>query len=221
MSNPTPDKQKKPENDIRIGMNSRVRNVIRYATNIMKEKNLKELKFSAVGGSIGRLLDTVEVLKILIPGLYQQNKITSVAYQTLDSGNNVLNQKLYPKMEIVLTTEEPKNKNEGFQDKLNEEDRKKIEKIMNERREEREKNRGGRRRGNRGGRRFGFRGRRPFGFRGRRGFRGRGFRVGNSGFRGRGFRGGNRVGGNRRGGVRRGNLQRGMRRGPRRGTGNK
>jgi hypothetical protein len=76
----------------------------------MKEKNLKELKFSAVGGSIGRLLDTVEVLKVLIPGLYQQNKITSVAYQTLDSGNNVLNQKLYPKMEIVLTTEEPKNK---------------------------------------------------------------------------------------------------------------
>ena len=162
MSAPTTtDKPKKPENDIRIGMNSRVRNVIRYASNIMKEKNLKELKFSAVGGSIGRLLDTVEVLKILIPGLYQQNKITSVAYQTLDSGNNVLNQKLYPKMEVILTTEEPKNKNEGTQDKLNEEDRKKIEKIMNERREEREKNRGGRgRRGQRGRRGMGFRGRR-------------------------------------------------------------
>ena len=190
MSNPTPDKQKKPENDIRIGMNSRVRNVIRYATNIMKEKNLKELKFSAVGGSIGRLLDTVEVLKVLIPGLYQQNKITSVAYQTLDSGNNVLNQKLYPKMEIVLTTEEPKSKNEGYQEKLNEEDRKKIEKIMNERREEREKNRGGRRRGgNRGGRR-GFRGRRGGNFRAR-GNRGRGTR-GNAG-RGRGN--------NRRGGA--------------------
>ena len=203
MSNPTPDKQKKPENDIRIGMNSRVRNVIRYATNIMKEKNLKELKFSAVGGSIGRLLDTVEVLKILIPGLYQQNKITSVAYQTLDSGNNVLNQKLYPKMEIVLTTEEPKNKNEGFQDKLNEEDRKKIEKIMNERREEREKNRGGRRRGNRGGRRFGFRGRRPFGFRGRRGFRSRRGNFRPRGNRGRGGRGnaGRGRGNNRRGGA--------------------
>ena len=205
MSNPTPDKQKKPENDIRIGMNSRVRNVIRYATNIMKEKNLKELKFSAVGGSIGRLLDTVEVLKVLIPGLYQQNKITSVAYQTLDSGNNVLNQKLYPKMEIVLTTEEPKSKNEGYQEKLNEEDRKKIEKIMNERREEREKNRGGRRRGgNRGGRRFGFRGRRPFGYRGRRGLRGR--RGGNfraRGNRGRGTRGnaGRGRGNNRRGGA--------------------
>lgn len=205
MSNPTPDKQKKPENDIRIGMNSRVRNVIRYASNIMKEKNLKELKFSAVGGSIGRLLDTVEVLKVLIPGLYQQNKITSVAYQTLDSGNNVLNQKLYPKMEIVLTTEEPKNKNEGYQEKLNEEDRKKIEKIMNERREEREKNRGGRRRaGNRGGRRFGFRGgRRPFGFRGRRGFRVRRGNFRPRGNRGRGGRGnaGRGRGNNRRGGA--------------------
>ena len=208
MSAPTTtDKPKKPENDIRIGMNSRVRNVIRYASNIMKEKNLKELKFSAVGGSIGRLLDTVEVLKILIPGLYQQNKITSVAYQTLDSGNNVLNQKLYPKMEVILTTEEPKNKNEGTQDKLNEEDRKKIEKIMNERREEREKNRGGRgRRGQRGRRGMGFRGRR-YGFRGRRAFRGRRTFRGRGGFRGRGTRGnagrGSR-GNNRRGAINRG-----------------
>ena len=40
----------KAENDIRVGMNSRPRNVIRYASSIMKEKNLKELKFSAVGG---------------------------------------------------------------------------------------------------------------------------------------------------------------------------
>ena len=55
----------KADNDIRIGMNSRPRNVIRYASSIMKEKNLKELKFSAVGGSIGKLLDTVEVLKVM------------------------------------------------------------------------------------------------------------------------------------------------------------
>ena len=165
---------KKPDNDIRVGMRSRPRYVIKYAQSIMKEKKFNELKFSAVGGSIGHLLEIVEVLKILIPGLYQQNRITSVAYQTVDSNNQLLNQRLYPKLEIILSTEEFKNKNEGTQDKLSEKDRKFLEDNMNKRKEEREKNRGRGRRGGFRGRRGGFRGRRP-GFRGvRRGFRGRG-----------------------------------------------
>ena len=160
---------KKADNDIRVGIKSRQKYVIKYASSIMKEKNYKELKFSAVGGSIGKLLDIVEILKVLIPGLYQQNRITSVAYQTVDSNSTVLNQKLYPKLEVILSTEEFKNKNEGTQDKLNETKRKEIEEIMKKRREEREKGgdsgRRGRGRGFRG-RRGGFRGRRP-GFRGR------------------------------------------------------
>ena len=169
MSTNQKDNKKEP-NDIRIGMNSRPRNVIKYSTSVMDEKKLKELKFSAVGGSIGRLLDIVEVLKVLKPGLYQQNRITSVAYQTVDSNNTLLNQRLYPKLEVILSTEEPKNKTEGYQGQLEEETRKQIEKAMNERREKFEKNRGrgrGRGRGPRGrGRRGGFRGRRG-GFRGR------------------------------------------------------
>ena len=112
MSTNQKDNKKEP-NDIRIGMNSRARNVIKYSTSVMDEKKLKELKFSAVGGSIGRLLDIVEVLKVLKPGLYQQNRITSVAYQTVDSNNTLLNQRLYPKLEVILSTEEPKNKTEG------------------------------------------------------------------------------------------------------------
>jgi hypothetical protein len=170
MSTTQKDKQKAP-NDIRIGMNSRPRYVIKYATSVMDEQKLSELKFSAVGGSIGRLLDIVEVLKVLKPGLYQQNRITSVAYQTVDSNNTLLNQRLYPKLEVILSKEEPKNKTEGFQGIMDEEKRKEIEKIMKDRKEQIEKNkgRGGRPRGRgtRGGpRRGGFRGRRG-GFRGR------------------------------------------------------
>ena len=189
--------KKKEENDIRVGMKSRQRYVIKYATSIMKEKNYKELKFSAVGGSIGKLVDIIEVLKVLIPGLYQQNRITSVAYQTVDSNSTVLNQRLYPKLEVILSTEQFKSKNEGTQDKLDEKLRKNIEEIMNKRKEEREKS-GGRRGRGRGfrGRRGGFRGRRP-------GFRGRGARRG-------GFRG-------NRGGPRRGPSQRGRGRGRGRG----
>ena len=184
-TNKKPD-TKKADNDIRVGMKSRPRYVIKYAQNIMKEKNLKELKFSAVGGSIGRLLEIVEVLKILIPNLYQQNRITSVAYQTVDSNNELLNQRLYPKLEVILSTEEFKNKNEGTQDKLSEKDRKTLEDHMNKRKEEREKNRGRGRRGGFRGRRGGFRGRRP-GFRGmRRGFRGRGGPRRGAPLRGRG-----------------------------------
>ena len=193
----------KAPNDIRIGMNSRPRYVIKYATSILKEKNLKELKFSAVGGSIGKLLDTVEVLKVMIPGLYQQNKITSVAYQTVDSNKSVINQRLYPKMEVVLSTEEPKTKNEGTQDKMDEKLRAVIQKSMDSRKEEREKQRGssprGGYRGGRGGpRRGNFRG-------GRRGAPRGGFR---------GNRGGPRRGGNFRGGrgaPRRGSPMRGGR----------
>ena len=171
MSTTQKDNKKEP-NDIRIGMNSRPRNVIKYSTSVMEEKKLKELKFSAVGGSIGLLLDIVEDLKVLKPGLYQQNRITSVAYQTVDSNNTLLNQRLYPKLEVILSTEEPKNKTEGYQGQLEEGTRKQIENAMNERREKFEKNRGrgtgrGRGRGSRGrGRRGGFRGRRG-GFRGR------------------------------------------------------
>ena len=165
-----PKDSNKAPNDIRIGMNSRPRNVIKYSTSVMEEKKLTELKFSAVGGSIGRLLQIVEVLKVIKPGLHQQNRITSVAYQTVDSNNTLLNQRLYPKLEVTLSTEEPKTKTEGYQGVLKEEERKQIEKIMNSKKEQNEKNRtrGGRGRG-RGPRGRGRRG----GFRGRRGFRGR------------------------------------------------
>ena len=161
---------KKEPNDIRIGMNSRPRNVIKYATSVMDEKKLTELKFSAVGGSIGRLLDIIEVFKVLKPGLYQQNRITSVAYQTVDSNNELLQQRLFPKLEVILSKEEPKNKTEGYQGQIDEKQRKEIETIMNKKKEQREKNRG------RGG---------PRG-RGRGGPRGRGRRAGFRG-RGRGF----------------------------------
>ena len=181
-------------------MNSRPRNVIKYSTSIMEEKKLTELKFSAVGGSIGRLLDIVEVLKVLKPGLYQQNRITSVAYQTVDSNNTLLNQRLYPKLEVILSTEEPKVKTpEGYQGKLEEEKRKELEKVLNERRERIEKNRG---RGTGRGR-------------GRGGQRGRGRRGGLRGRRGN-YRGRPRRGDSR---PRRGDLRRGRRGQQSRGTG--
>ena len=195
---------KKEPNDIRIGINSRPRNVIKYATSVMDEKKLTELRFSAVGGSIGRLLDIVEVFKVLKPGFYQQNRITSVAYQTVDSNNELLQQRLFPKLEVILSKEEPKNKTEGFQGQMDEKQRKEIETIMNKRKEQREKNRG------RGG---------PRG-RGRGGPRGRGRRAGFRG-RGRGFRPRRGGRGGQRGAPRGRAAPRGASRGAPRGRGNR
>ena len=179
---------KKEPNDIRIGQNSRVRNVVRYCNSLLKEKTCKTLHFSAVGGAIGKLVSAVEVLKTVNEGLYQQNKLATVSYQSTDSKEVQSNQKLYPKMEVILSLEDFKEKTDGYQKKLDESERQKLYKIFNE-----QPVRRGRRGGFRG-RRGGFRGRRG-GFRGRRGF----------GFRARGFRGGNR------GRPLRGNRPRGMR----------
>ena len=186
----------KEANDIRIGMNTRVRNVVRYCNSILKEKSFKTLKFSAVGGAIGKLVSAVEVLKTVNSGLFQQNKLATVSYQSTEN-KETKNQRLYPKMEVILSLDDFKEKNEGYQKKLEEDERLKLYNIFNEQ-PVRKVRRGGFR-----GRRGGFIGRRG-GFRGRRGFRG-GFRARGTGFR-RGFRG-NRARGPRgnRGGNRGGN----------------
>ena len=163
--------QKKPANDIRVGFNSRISGIVNYCQRLLKENNMRELNFSAVGGSIGTLVTAVEVLKALQPGLYQVNRLATISYQSVEEGkkNEIQNQKLYPKLEVKLTLDKPQKTGEGYQEPIKEEERKNILDIQSKRRQ------GGRpRRGGFRGRRGGFRGRRG-GFRGRRGgFRGRG-----------------------------------------------
>ena len=173
--------QKKPVNDIRVGFNSRIGGLVNYCEKLLKENNIRELNFSAVGGSIGTLVSAVEVLKTLHAGFYQVNRFATISYQSVEEGKKgeVQNQRLYPKLEVKLTLDKPaKTGGEGYQEPLAEEERKKLLDIQSKRREGRPQRRGFRGRGRSRGRgRF----RRP-GFRGRRGFRGRG--------RGRPMRGG-------------------------------
>jgi hypothetical protein len=62
--------ENKELNNVRIGMGTRVRNVILYCNNLIKEKKYSDLHFSAIGGAIGKLISTVEVLKIVNPGKF-------------------------------------------------------------------------------------------------------------------------------------------------------
>ena len=176
------DKTKKPVNDIRVSFNSRIGGIVSYCEKLLKENNLRELNFSAVGGSIGTLVSVVEILKTITPGFYQVNRLATISYQSVEEGgkSEAQNQRLYPKLEVKLTLDKPEKTTEGFQDKLKEEDRKSLLDAHVKRKEERSRGRG-RFRGRRGfrGRKGGFRGRRPFrgrrgGFRGRPPMRGRG-----------------------------------------------
>ena len=162
------DKSKKPINDIRVSYSSRIGGIVSYCEKLLKENNMRELNFSAVGGSIGTLVSVVELLKTITPGLYQINRLETISYQSVEEGGKSDNQnpRLFPKLEVKLTLDKPAKPTEGFQDKLDEEERKKLLDLHNKRRDDRR---------NRPRRRGGFRGRRG-GFRGRRGFRGRGFR---------------------------------------------
>jgi hypothetical protein len=189
-------KETKPINDIRVGMNSRVRNVVRYCNGILNEKKATELKFSAVGGAIGRLVNVVEVLRIVNQGLHQTNKLGTVIHQTVDQQGGVENNRSYPKLEVVLSLDEPKEKGEGYQAPLPEDERTKQFDLLNAERPRRESfSRGGPRDGLRG-RGFGDRG-------GQRGTRGglRGSRGGFGEQRG-GFRGSRGGFGEQRGGFR-------------------
>ena len=198
-------------NDVRIGMQSIVGKVIGYCNMLLTEKNMRSIRFTAVGGAIGKLVNVVENLRIFHTGLYQSNLLSTVSYQAVDKQGKVFNERLHPKMEVHLSLDEPKDKTEGFQTKLNEDDRKRLHDFMNARREQRQQegprgdrgeNRGrGRGRGRgaprgrgRGGPRGAPRGGRGMGRGAPRGGRG-GFRGGNRGrgqFRGQNPRGARR-----------------------------
>lgn len=191
------DKTRKPANDIRIGFHSRVGSIISFCERLLKENNLRTLNFSAVGGSIGTLVNVVEVLKMTTPGFYQSNRIATISYQSVEEGGNVQNQKLYPKLEVILSLDKPATVGEGFQEPLSEDERKKLLEQRDKKREEARRKGGYRNDGKfnqRGrssmrGRKPPSRGGRPRGRGGRLPARGRGMRGrGGIPIRGRGGR---------------------------------
>jgi len=237
--------ENKPSNEIKVGYETRVGNVVKYCNSLLAEKKFKELHFSALGGAVGKLVSAVEVLKLVNPGLYQKTTISNISYSR---GKGEEGEKLYPKIEVVLSLEDFKVKGIGYQGKLDETERLRLFEILNQRNNREGSGRGGERgfsrggfrggrggrggrgrggfRGGRGGERGGFRGDKG-GYRGGRGQDGETFRGGRGG-RGQGgetFRGGRGQGGDRfqgtrggsRGGNFRGNDERGRYRGSSRG----
>ena len=122
--------------DIRIDISTNVKTVISNCKHFFENKDNKQLIFYAVGAPIGKLVNIIEALKLIIPGLYQINRLATVSYQIVGK------QRLYPKMEVTLTFDKPIIITEGFQDKMPEEERKKILDTVRENRKNTEKERG-------------------------------------------------------------------------------
>ncbi len=171
-------KEGKPENQVRISANSSVGGVVRYVNALLKDAKYQDYDFSAIGIAIGKLVSVIELLKVVNPGLYQVNRISSVSEDIKDTSNKVISQRFYPKLDVRLTLNEPKEKGEGYQAKLDETIRNKLFTLLNQ-------STGNRPRGGRGGPRGGPRGGRGTS-RGRGSFRGRGENRGRGSFRGRG-----------------------------------
>lgn len=122
--------EKQELNLIKIGTYTRVNGVLRFANVLLKERNFRDIHFRALGSSIGKLVSVVELLKLTHPGMYQTNTIGTVAFQLKEKEEEVMNERLYPKLEIVLSLDPPSIKGIGFQDKLAEEERSRLCGIM-------------------------------------------------------------------------------------------
>ena len=76
-------KKKEPlqENEVHITSRQEPINFIRYALFLFEKRNLPYIKFKASGSAISSLVNIAEILKKVIPGIHQINKIYTLKYE--------------------------------------------------------------------------------------------------------------------------------------------
>ena len=119
--------EKKVSNEIRIGLRTKPKEIISQCEKLIKEEKVKELHLSAVGNTIGNLVVAVEIVKSLFPDLHQSSEFSTIPARSIekdkDKKSDTKPQRLYPRLEIVLSTEKLAEKKEGSQSKITEEER--------------------------------------------------------------------------------------------------
>ena len=75
-------KKKEPlqENEIHITSRQEPLNFLRYGVFLFEKRNLPYVKFKASGSAIASLVNIAEILKKIIPGLHQVNRIFTLKY---------------------------------------------------------------------------------------------------------------------------------------------
>lgn len=112
---------KAPNNEVRISLRSKPKQVISQCEKLLKEEKVKDLHLSAMGLSIGNLVITAEIFSQIHPELSKKS-VFSINKEEKKNPEQKY-QKLLPKLEIIFTTEKPAEKKEAPEPKLTEEDR--------------------------------------------------------------------------------------------------
>ena len=119
--------EKKVSNEIRIGLRTKPKEIISQCEKLIKEEKVKELHLSAVGNTIGNLVVAVEIVKSLFPDLHQSSEFSTIPARSIekdkDKKSDTKPQRLYPRLEIVLSTEKLPEKKEDSKSKITEEER--------------------------------------------------------------------------------------------------
>ena len=76
-------KKKEPlqENEVHITSRQEPINFLRYAIFLFEKRNLPYIKFKASGSAIASLVNISEILKKVIPGVHQVNRIYTLKYE--------------------------------------------------------------------------------------------------------------------------------------------
>ena len=119
---------KKPANEVRIKFNSKQKDILAQCEKLLKDGNIKDLHLSAVSKTIADLMVTVELLKSMYPGLSQQSIFTTIPPRQNEKSKKpeAKSTKLFPRLEIILTLNEEKEKKEGSSATITEEERKTL-----------------------------------------------------------------------------------------------
>jgi DNA-binding protein len=76
-------KKKEPlqENEVHVTSRQEPINFIRYAIFLFEKRNLPYIKFKASGSAIASLVNIAEILKKVIPGIHQVNRLFTLKYE--------------------------------------------------------------------------------------------------------------------------------------------
>jgi hypothetical protein len=76
-------KKKEPlqENEVHVTSRQEPINFLRYAIFLFEKRNLPYIKFKASGSAIASLVNISEILKKVIPGIHQVNRIYTLKYE--------------------------------------------------------------------------------------------------------------------------------------------
>ena len=76
-------KKKEPlqENEVHVTSRQEPINFLRYAIFLFEKRNLPYIKFKASGSAIASLVNISEILKKVIPGIHQVNRVYTLKYE--------------------------------------------------------------------------------------------------------------------------------------------